>query len=218
MVNILDCPDEVLVIIAEFISDRQSLSSWLFTCRRLYAIGNDEHVRVRLQAIFIEVIKTELESFEVQRIGINAVIKHGSYQSWHDKDKTKPKRQSSYRFGKRHGLTEHQHPNGKRRIKAYYRDGKPHGLYTVWHPNGNKIGEFYLLENAIWDGKHRTWYPDGKLKRETHYKDGKICGSNQLWSSKGRLIIDKYYRENEYNESRGYSASRLIGGCPLIPI
>ena len=102
---------------------------------------------------------------------------------------------SSWKRGKRHGVTTEYFYNGrKRRIISYengvregisrefritgellaeetYSDGKLSGPKSEWHPNGTKIMEVEMKEGKP-HGTVTEWYADGTKKSSTIYRHG----------------------------------------------
>ena len=72
-------------------------------------------------------------------------------------------------------------------------DGKKQGLWNHWHINGRKAGE-QNFKDDIWHGPLKRWYDNGKRKEEVIFKDGAIVGLATNWYENGQQANEINYK------------------------
>jgi antitoxin component YwqK of YwqJK toxin-antitoxin module len=98
--------------------------------------------------------------------------------------------------GKKHGLFEVYHENGKLQTKENWKDGKLNGLWEIYFENGQ------LYRKSNWkDGKEeglREFFTqNGQLQHAINYKDGKADGLFDTYHNDGKLNERKCYKNGD---------------------
>mgnify|MGYP000029343814 CR=1 FL=1 len=98
--------------------------------------------------------------------------------------------------GKKHGLFEVYHENGKLQTKENWKDGEGDGVWEIYYENGQ------LFRKSNWkDGKEeglREFFTqNGQLQHAINYKDGKADGLFDTYHNDGKLNERKCYKNGE---------------------
>jgi antitoxin component YwqK of YwqJK toxin-antitoxin module len=85
--------------------------------------------------------------------------------------KTTGQEQSTFRRGKKHGLSVSYHENGQLRWKGTYKDGKEEGPSVSYHENG-QLRWKGTYENGKEEGPWVSYHANGQLWWKGTWKDG----------------------------------------------
>ena len=118
--------------------------------------------------------------------------REGLATEWYEDGLKKEER--TYKDGKREGLTTEWYPNGQKVLKQNYKDGKLEGLRTEWHPNGQKLEEGNWKDDEQ-DGLWTDWYENGQKKSEENWKDGKLDGISIYYKKDGTEWYRTTYKD-----------------------
>ena len=101
--------------------------------------------------------------------------------------------------GKKHGLYEYYHENGKLRETANYKDGKFEGDFSEYFESGQLMRKGYF-KNGEADGVFEEYYENGRLKDRIIYKNGKREG-----------LYETYYENMQLKQQVVYKNGKLEG-------
>lgn len=89
------------------------------------------------------------------------------------------------------GIVLEHFESGVQESKTHWAEGKREGLYESWHSNG-RINEQRLYIANRKEGEHRGWYSDGGLRFLLRFQEGAFHGRCEEWYPNG----DKYSEFN----------------------
>ena len=132
-------------------------------------------------------------------------------------------RETTYKDGKKHGLSTSWYENGQKRFEKTYKDGKMIS-YKEWDEDGTPLGQdqevgatkpaveaakvvvddgklevrggFYYFKGALFTGVTVAKGPNGKKSSETTFKDGNIDGLVTEWDENGQKKSEFIYSKD----------------------
>lgn len=112
---------------------------------------------------------------------------NGTYERWSLHDDNILIERSTYKDGKRNGLTEMWSYEGHPESKVNFKDGERDGESITYAPSG-KIVQKVHYKNGLRHGTWETWNGYSGLRtRFANYTDGALNGHYERWHSNGRL-------------------------------
>ena len=132
---------------------------------------------------------------------------------------------SSWKDGKRHGITLEYFYNGRKRTSIVYKNGNRHGpsqefritgelwreeTYqedqltgpkSEWHPNGIKSFQVEMRKGVA-HGEAKEWYADGTEKSATLYRHGLREGPSSEWYPNGQQKLGLFYQKDQQHGLR----------------
>lgn len=97
-----------------------------------------------------------------------------------------------YFYGKRHGLHESYHSNGKTQFQYNYHNGIKEGKWYQYTSKGSLFEE-KTYKNGVIEGTKTTYHSNGVQQFISTYVNGKRHGEVQQFNDKGRLVARSQY-------------------------
>jgi len=91
---------------------------------------------------------------------------------------------SSWKMGKRHGVTIEYFYNGRKRREISYVNGERNGISREFRITGELLAEETYANDAL-NGPKSEWHPNGTKIMEVEMKEGKPHGSVTEWYDNG---------------------------------
>ena len=110
--------------------------------------------------------------------------------------KTTGQEQSTFRRGKKHGLSVWYHENGQLSWKGTYKDGKSEGPSVSYHANG-QLSSKGTYKDGEREGPYVWYYPNGQLSWKGTYKDDKKHGPSVSYHENGQLSQKGTYKDDK---------------------
>jgi antitoxin component YwqK of YwqJK toxin-antitoxin module len=126
------------------------------------------------------------------------------------------KSESTFRGGKRDGVTMAYYEDSKIKIEANFKEGKPHGRFREYYDNGNLMAEEIYSNGELMVQKHydrdgelngtiKNFYDNGRLKIEATFSAGRPHGKFLEFYDNGNLMAEEYYRNGALITQKKYN-------------
>ncbi len=86
--------------------------------------------------------------------------------------------------------------NGKAHTYTTYKDGKREGLWQIFHENG-RLYKMGYVRNGADDGDFREYFKSGILRYEYHYDQGKKTGTWKGWYNDGTPYTERNFHNDQ---------------------
>lgn len=87
-------------------------------------------------------------------------------------------------------------PNGQMRSKEPILNGKRHGIGQYFHSNGRSYAMITWIDGKK-HGNYITWTEDGKIEARYSYKEGELHGRIEWYNEQGEISQVRYYKNGK---------------------
>lgn len=199
--TLTDLPNEVLLRIIHFVSDKRDNQSLCMTSKRLWEISNAEYTWTSYLDTLLPEWREYFSNESSQRGERSRRLRDLAFKL--SGGLVQVTEEGVFIDGKKEGTHRVFSRKGRLVMQEEFRSGERHGLQMGWWDNG------HLESKGMWVygkpvGTHWGWWQNGRLQYQGKFKDGKKDGIHRSWGGDGQLLREEKWKNGKLGFSSRY--------------